>query len=736
MFVIPALILIGLEVGLRAFGYGVPTGFTVVRKVDGQKRILNNPHFTRRFFRPRFARPTGPFSLPSEKANLAYRIFVLGGSAAQGTPDPAYGMTRMLDVMLRDMYPGVQFDVVNAAITATNSHVALPIARDCARLESDLFVIYLGNNEVIGPYGAGTVFSPLVSNLSVIRAGIALKATRMGQLMAGIARRAGGRGQKQPGKWGGMGMFLNHQVRVTDPAMETVYHHFEENLADICRTAQESGVPVIVSTVGSNLKDCSPFASLHDSRLSEADVQEWEEIVREGEALREQGRFEQAVERFRQAEGIDAGHAELHYRLGRCYWAMWDFRRAKESFVKARELDTLRFRADKRINGVIRRVSSGRSQEGIHLVDSLKTLEANSPEHTPGNELFYEHVHLSFRGTYLVAQGIFEQVQRVLPEWVSRHASGRAALSERECARRLAYTGWSRLTIARGLLKKMQEPPFSDKLYSGEQVDRLSEEVESLQAAYVRDEYKKEVLAQYEAALEGHEPHWRLHDHYADFQYDCLNNAHGAEKHLRMVVKLVPKSAMGLWRLGEVLSSQGKHAEAEEYYVRALANDPSTWTLSNLGMTLLRQGRPREAIRYLEEVIGIDPHSAEIHNNLGSAFAELDGAKAYRQAIRHLEKAIDIDPGFSQARENLAAVYAKEALALWSRKEGDRAKALFLQAIELAPGRATDRYNLAAILYRGGDNRAALEHVSRALEIDPNHENARKLLRLLRAAGD
>lgn len=57
--------------------------------------------------------------------------------------------------MLRDQYPGVDFDVINAAITAINSHVVLPIARGCSRLESDLFVIYLGNNEVFGVIKVG-----------------------------------------------------------------------------------------------------------------------------------------------------------------------------------------------------------------------------------------------------------------------------------------------------------------------------------------------------------------------------------------------------------------------------------------------------------------------------------------------------------------------------------------------------------------------------------------------------
>jgi hypothetical protein len=36
----------------------------------------------------------------------------------------------MLEAMLSLRYPGVQFEVENAAMTAINSHAILPIARD------------------------------------------------------------------------------------------------------------------------------------------------------------------------------------------------------------------------------------------------------------------------------------------------------------------------------------------------------------------------------------------------------------------------------------------------------------------------------------------------------------------------------------------------------------------------------------------------------------------------------
>jgi len=735
LFIVPALVLIGLEIGLRIFDYGVPAGFTFRQKIDGQQRVLSNPYFTWRFFAPQLAREINHFSLPVEKADGVYRIFVIGGSAAQGTPDPAYGMTRMLDAMLRDQYPGVDFDVINAAITAVNSHVVLPIARDCSRLGADLFIIYLGNNEVVGPYGAGTIFSPIVSNLSVIRTGIALKATRLGQLLSRAVGKVSRRSKSQPGRWRGMEMFLDHQVRATDAGLETVYRHFERNLTDICRTAQESGAQVVISTVGANLKDCSPFASLHDPGLSVADTQAWGQIVREGEMLQEQGRFGDAIERYLQAESIDTDYAELHFRLGRCYWATRSFARAKASYVKARELDALRFRADARINEVVRRVSSGRSQEGIHLVDSLQTLEANSPGHTPGNELFYEHVHLNFHGTYLVARGIFNQVQRVLPAWIGRHASGRAVLSERECERRLAYTGWSRLAIAEGLLSKIQKPPFAGKLYTDEYIGKLSEQVRTLGRRYSRPEGQREVLAQYLSALDGDDTHWRLHHAFAEFQYRALDNPREAEEHLRIAIKQCPLSPVELSLLGDMLFSQGEHVEAEEYYRRALTYDPfSTQRLFGLGMMLMDQGKHRQAIPHLRRAIEIDPQNATVHSNLGVALDQLDDPRSRQQAAWHLKRAVAIEPDLAPARANLANHYADEAEDLLADREIGRARELLQEAVGLVPQAVDERYGLALLLNREGNRAGAVEQLTEILRIDPNHRKARKLLSVLRAA--
>lgn len=103
---------------------------------------------------------------------------MLGSSAAYGDPEPAYGFCRQLEVLLNEHAAGTSFEVVNAAVTAMNSHVARRITKDRAVHEPDLFIVFMGNNEVIGPYGPPTLPSSLYSRRWFINACITAKKGR------------------------------------------------------------------------------------------------------------------------------------------------------------------------------------------------------------------------------------------------------------------------------------------------------------------------------------------------------------------------------------------------------------------------------------------------------------------------------------------------------------------------------------------------------------------------------
>ena len=200
-----------MEIGLRIAGYGYATEIALRQTIQGNPSYTNNNRFAWRFFPPTIARTADPFTFSVNKPDNTYRIFVLGASAAAGVPDGAFSFGRILEKMLAHQFPAAPFEVITLAMPAINSHVVCEIAKDCTHYQADLFVVYLGNNEVVGPFGAGTVFSPLHGNASLITLGMAAKETKLGQLFMAMMISSGVK--KAPRVWQGLGMFLEKQVR-------------------------------------------------------------------------------------------------------------------------------------------------------------------------------------------------------------------------------------------------------------------------------------------------------------------------------------------------------------------------------------------------------------------------------------------------------------------------------------------------------------------------------------------
>ena len=379
-----------LELGLRLAGFGFPTAFLQKSSNHGEKTFVQNDRFGWRFFGPRAARQPDATSIPREKPPDTVRIFVFGESAAYGDPQPRFGLPRMLEAMLGLRHPDKKFEVVNAAMTGINSHVILPLARDCAEAHADVWVIYMGNNEVVGPFGAGTVFGNQATPLPLIRAGLALKATRTGQLFDAL-RGAAQKTTSGSGEWEGMRAFVKYKVAGSDPRLGAVYKNFGQNLKDIIAAGQHSGAKIVLSTMAVNLKDCAPFTSLHRSDLPESQLNEWQRFFDAGVKAQQNGDLRQAATDYDQAERIDENFAELRFRRGQCALALNDAVAAQKEFAAARDLDTLRFRCDSRLNDIIRQLAENNDV----LADGERALAEASPDGIPGADLFYDHVHFT-----------------------------------------------------------------------------------------------------------------------------------------------------------------------------------------------------------------------------------------------------------------------------------------------------------------------------------------------------
>jgi tetratricopeptide (TPR) repeat protein len=769
LVIVPAILFGSVEISLRLLGHGHSTSFFIETQDEKGVKITENRHFSRPYFAPELLRIPKPVSFePSLRNNV--RVFVFGESAAEGDPAPAFGFARILQVMLRQQLGTERIEVINTAVTAINSHVIRNIASDAAKYPAHIWVIYMGNNEVVGPFGSGTVFGPQTPGTWLIRGSTAVKTTRTGQLLDDFIHNIS---KPEVQAWGGMEMFLGQQVRMDDPQMAAVYRHFEKNLSSIIG----SGANIVLSTVGSNLRDCPPFASLHRKDLESSQLAEWERMFVEGKVLESAGKPAEAIAQYERALQLDDTFAELHFRLARCFVSLDRHDLAGRHFTLARDLDALRFRADSRINEIIRNIAHKWETKNVRLADGAAALANESRDGIPGREWFYEHVHMTFEGNYIIAREIARQVTNFFPHPFEQ----RPFLTMQECAQRLGLTACERLRMADEMSRRISRPPFTQQLDHAAEMERWTNVLSDLRQ---RDQEEFPLSAEiYRHALTNKPYDWQLHDNFAGASiqhgdatnaiahwqhvtellphrvetYDLLAatlldhgrldeafvqfekalrirpdfaNAHiglgrvelakdqsaKAIEHFQTAVKLQPRSPAARNHLGLGLLKAGKNTEAESAFREAMQIEPGFMPARlNLSSALRAQGREPEAIANYEELIRNDSKNTAARRELAKAYARQDRMD---QALRQYSEIVRQQP------EDFDAHYTR-ATTLVRMSRLDEAAEQFKDALRLRPDSHEAHLNYGTILARSGNSAEARAHFEEAVRLKPEFIPAR-----------
>ena len=561
------MLLLGLEGGLRMAGFGRPANFLIPDAQPGFYRT--NPDFVSLFLPGDFDLRPLNFRVAARKPPNTVRIFILGESAAQGVPEPSFGFAPQLRAQLRARYPDKNIEVINTGIVAINSHVVYRIARDLADFSPDLFVVYLGNNEVVGPYGPGCAYLSEMPPVWIIRLSVSVRSTRTGQLIAAaldlLTRRTA-----RSGEWGGMAMFAESAVSGDDPRLEAVYRNFETNLRDIVRVATDAGAQALLCTVVSNLKDCAPLLSVHRPGLSAGERADWQRAFDRGRLGWLLGEAE-ARAHLLEALRLDPQYADTAFLLGSLELQAGNIPAAREHFLAAQHWDALRFRPDPRINQIVRQVAARTGRVG--LLDTAVLLGSDPGSTVPpaGRELLFEHVHLDWSGNYQVALAMAQGAASAL---FGDRPGKMPWLDSPECAASLGYSAHARLSILQRLSTIIQNPPFTHQLTYPEDMARLASEVIRAQAdrndpATLR---RAQVVVQTAAVTDRENPALAklAEDIAADLGDlpDALTQARRAQQLQPASVRLAAEEAMLLSRLG-------RYGEAEKLLQRTAATCPS-----------------------------------------------------------------------------------------------------------------------------------------------------------------
>jgi tetratricopeptide (TPR) repeat protein len=710
VFVVPVFILGALELLLRLLGFGFDSHFFKRASIGGKDGYVANGDFGLRFFPRSQVRIPDMTVMPAAKPPGTFRIFVFGESAALGDPRPNYGAGCYLEALLADRFPQTKFEIINTSMTAINSHVILPIAQECSRYAGDLWLIYMGNNEMVGPFGAATVFGARAPQLWLVRAQLQLRRSRLGQLLLAATQKLHKTDPAAAG-WHGMEMFLRNPVAPNDAHKQTVYRNFQQNLQEILKAGLNSGAKIILSTVAVNLKDCPPFGTISPTNLSLTNRAAYEKLCQDGAAAEGQGRFAEARAAFRDAAEILPNSAEAHFQLATCLLRLTNSAAALPHFLQAVDDDTLPFRADSRINDIIRATAHSTGQS-LSLCDAAEALAATNSVGVPGEELFYEHVHLNPNGNYALALAWAGQVENLLSPALKRGARPSWA-SQAECEQRLGLTDWNRVSMLENILQRIQRPPFSGQSANARQVGRLRNSIAELQqrltsgaAAQARQVYLH--------ALERAPENFRLHENYAEF-LEARQEWKLAIAERQKVCELLPYFYFPCYALGLDLKDAGALSEAREALLKAASLGPRQGDVRlELGIVSGRQGDWEQARQELEtahQFISEDPRPLLY---LGEVLWKLERRA---EAMAALREAIHLAPSDWQPHYRLASDLAQ-------RGEFSDAAAEYQEALRLNPLSVKTKLGLTAVLLNLGREPEALQQIDQVLKLEPANQAA------------
>ncbi len=713
---LPLVLLVAVELGLRLGGYGYDPHFFKTARIGGEQYYVQNEDFSLQFFPPETARSPSPLRFPAHKAPGTYRIFILGESAAMGDPEPAYGAGRYLEILLRDRYPETHFEIVNTAFTAINSHVIVPIARECARHEGDLWIVYMGNNEMVGPFGAATVFGRQAAPLPYVRLVTALRRTRLGQLATHLARDFPG-GGAPAAAWGGMQMFLQNQMAPDSPRKETVYRNFQKNLDDIVRAGTGSGARVLLNTVAVNLRDCPPFASFTNQNLSADQRRQFDTRMAAGGQAAAQANLAAAAENYEQAARLDPASASAQYWWGRALLAQNDAAAARGHLQAASDEDALPFRTDSRLNALIRQQGESARGGEVIFLDAATALATNQPDGLCGQETFYEHVHFDFPGSYHLGLLWASQVAKLLPAPATNHDW----LSAEQCADRLGLSDWNRVLVVDHMAGRMQVPPFSTQPNNAARLARLTDRTKALRAR-MDAPAAAAARANFEAQLARAPDDFYLRENFGLF-LQVTGDLPGAIACWRRVQAELPQDCLSDYQLGRLLGGSGQLAEAEVNLRAAVNIRPSlTDAWIELGNVLARQERYPEALACYAVARKQRPQDARTAFRAGKIHAlqndHAGAAAAYREAIQ-------LDPGDWEPHYELAG-------ELDAAGQVDAACEEFGAAARLNPQNARTHFNHGVLLAKQNRFDDAEREFETTLQLEPNYAKAQEYLAQLR----
>jgi tetratricopeptide (TPR) repeat protein len=354
------------------------------------------------------------------------------------------------------------------------------------------------------------------------------------------ARASTGKRAVEPGRSLMATMIGEKRIRFGDPIHRMAERGFKANLEDIVDVAQQHKVPVILSTLTSNLRDLPPFDSAHRDGFDEAQRRRVDRALENG-----------STDELKAAVALDTTYARARYALAQRLEAdTTQIGAVRREYIGARDHDVVHFRACTRFNDIIREVATAHQ---VPLLDMDAVFATATPRRAPGLNLFLEHLHPNLRGSMLMADAFHDAMEknRIIPD---------VASPPRSYEQRISDAGLTALDIelARQRIESM----------TGQWPFQHAYETEFPKAPANVAQVARGVLENRLDLVAAHEALGR--------EYLAAKDLPRALEEYRALAKIFPVSPSGPINTADILLQMRRPAEAIPWYQDGLALDPNS----------------------------------------------------------------------------------------------------------------------------------------------------------------
>jgi len=594
LILIPILFFVLLEIILRISDFGRNDEQWI--KVTETKQMLNPEIAGRYFFNTKDLPQSNNDAFDIIKRENAFRVFVLGGSSAQGFPfSPNGTFSRYIRDRLELTFQENYIEVINLGITATNSYTIRDLIPGVLEQKPNLILIYAGHNEYYGAFGVGSTENignsrELVNFLIWLNKFKSVELLR--NIISSLTNLFGSDSNKTNERSGTlMARIVEDQLIILNSEAFTIgVKQFEENFEDIFQMTFEAKVPVVIGTLVSNLKDQKPFISV------------------EGDGY----------------EFADTVYMKAHQQLKR-----GNNKLADSLFRRAKDLDALRFRAPEEINKALVKLTS---KYNYPVADVDSVFNAISPDGIAGNNLLVDHLHPSLTGYQLMGKIYFDVMEssNLLP-------------------------GENRLPVKKNLQDSIVVSNFAfsrlDSAIAEIRLNGLLNDwpfVETRDFSFIKN---LKLLGRidsiaYKIAVENlnwEKGHREAAEYYL-LKKDYLNFA----KEFMVIVSQYPFKLNDYDYAASQLINVKEYDLAYNFLLKRFKETPEAFSAKWLGNISLSKGKADEAIKYLSASISYDSNDAQTFYNLTGAYIQKED---YKNALESIEKCLSINPEFSNAQK-------------------------------------------------------------------------------------